>query len=97
MGYTLGGKFPPYSLLFIIHCGVSGPTCLSVLYIFKALPCSSVCVNQEKPYMSTLNGLKGWFVQSAPADSGFTGDPLFPGTRQYIYFLRITQNQVAIA
>ncbi len=31
-----------------------------------------------------VHGLKGWFVQSAPADSGFIGD--FPGTRQYIIF-----------
>ena len=39
-------------------------------YMFRALSHSSVCVDQ-----STLNGLKGWFMQSAPVDSGFVGDP----------------------
>ncbi len=27
---------------------------------------------------ATLSGLKGWFVQSAPVDSGFAGDPTSP-------------------
>ncbi len=46
-------------------------------YMFRALSHNSVRVDYEKLY--TLNGLKGSFIQSAPADSGFAGDPTPPG------------------
>ncbi len=43
------------------------------------------------PCLSAENGLKGWFVQSAPADSGFSWKPHFPGMQQYLILNTICQ------
>ncbi len=37
--------------------------------------CFCTIVDFDLGVKSTLNGLRGWFVQSAPVDSGFTADP----------------------
>ena len=57
------------------YCGMPGPPCLSV-FVYALFHAFHSC-DLEKSYMSVLGRIyyKGWFVQSATADSGFAGDP----------------------